>query len=87
MPKLVALETDHEMSLSEKAHRVLRLIESKDAQMINNRISDGILGSFEFQKKVYGTVRCKLSCVVIGVRINWFMFSLLSNQLGWKIIA
>jgi cohesin loading factor subunit SCC2 len=57
VPHLIALETERNIALSEKAHRTLRVIEEKHPTMIHNRISEGLLLSYTFQTKIFGSGR------------------------------
>jgi hypothetical protein len=65
VPHLIALETERNIALSEKAHRALQIIEEKHPTMIHNRISEGLLLSFTFQSKVFGSSRGTIVSLMI----------------------
>ena len=55
MPHLVALETDRELAIADKAHRLLMTINEKYPSFLHNRFIDGIKLSYTFQKNTWGT--------------------------------
>lgn len=55
VPHLVALETDRELAIADKAHRLLMTINEKYPSFLHNRFIDGIKLSYTFQKNTWGT--------------------------------